>query len=328
MFKTNQIPAELLNPEVRVEFLMKLEVRDGNPNGNPDMDNYPRVMPDGKGMITEAKMSRAWRDALEQTGRYELFMSRAAAERGDCLKKRRDDLDIKEEDTTRYVAELNKVYLDAAMKGAVHTRTASKKTKDTAQKAMEKAQKALDKVKEELAVTPEDAKLLKKVQVATLNLEEAQKKFVELEEQPDEAGMSYQDLGPFQISNGYTQEPIDVQEIKGTRMMSATGKDSEGNEKSRDFSTKFLVQKATYIFDGAWSGHIYNTTRKNVGVVFTPDQMRDHWLALLNGPELRRSSSSGRRWVSEVKFRVFTDDAGVGDSMDFTLTGQAPLGAD
>ncbi len=51
------------NPEARHEFVLLFDVKDGNPNGDPDMDNMPRIDPETRhGLVTDVSLKRKVRD--------------------------------------------------------------------------------------------------------------------------------------------------------------------------------------------------------------------------------------------------------------------------
>ena len=62
----NQIPI-YLDPTKRHEFVLLFEVKDGNPNGNPDAGNLPRIDPEtGHGIVTDVSVKRKVRDYVQR----------------------------------------------------------------------------------------------------------------------------------------------------------------------------------------------------------------------------------------------------------------------
>ncbi|MCZ7606624.1 MAG: type I-C CRISPR-associated protein Cas7/Csd2 [Planctomycetota bacterium] len=52
-----------LNPENRIDFVFLFDVRDGNPNGDPDSGNSPRIDPEtGQGLVSDVALKRKIRD--------------------------------------------------------------------------------------------------------------------------------------------------------------------------------------------------------------------------------------------------------------------------
>jgi len=59
--------AKYLDPTKRHEFVLLFEVTDGNPNGNPDAGNLPRIDPEtGHGIVTDVSVKRKVRDYLQR----------------------------------------------------------------------------------------------------------------------------------------------------------------------------------------------------------------------------------------------------------------------
>jgi CRISPR-associated protein Csd2 len=56
------------NTIVRATGLLIIEVRDSNPNGDPDRESDPRQRPDGKGEISPVSFKRKLRDLVEDKG--------------------------------------------------------------------------------------------------------------------------------------------------------------------------------------------------------------------------------------------------------------------
>jgi len=56
------------NPEVRHDFVLLFDVRDGNPNGDPDAGNLPRLDPETmQGLVTDVCLKRKIRDWVDMT---------------------------------------------------------------------------------------------------------------------------------------------------------------------------------------------------------------------------------------------------------------------
>jgi len=68
-----------LNPEHRIDFVYLFDVRDGNPNGDPDAGNAPRMDPEtGQGLVSDVSLKRKVRDyvaAAKNAGeRYQIYV--------------------------------------------------------------------------------------------------------------------------------------------------------------------------------------------------------------------------------------------------------------
>lgn len=54
------------NPEVRHDFVLLFDVRDGNPNGDPDAGNLPRIDPETmQGIVTDVCLKRKIRNYID-----------------------------------------------------------------------------------------------------------------------------------------------------------------------------------------------------------------------------------------------------------------------
>ena len=68
-----------VNPELRHDFTLLFDVSDGNPNGDPDAGNLPRVDPEtGNGLVTDVCLKRKVRDYVDAVhgseGRYKIYV--------------------------------------------------------------------------------------------------------------------------------------------------------------------------------------------------------------------------------------------------------------
>lgn len=80
------IPSTITNPNKRYDFLILFDVQDGNPNGDPDAGNLPRVDPETmEGIVTDVCLKRKVRnyvdlihgpgfDAVDTDGRNGIFV--------------------------------------------------------------------------------------------------------------------------------------------------------------------------------------------------------------------------------------------------------------
>lgn len=67
MSENNKSIPIYLNPEKRHEFVLLFDVKDGNPNGNPDAGNLPRIDPEtGHGIVTDVSVKRKVRDYVDR----------------------------------------------------------------------------------------------------------------------------------------------------------------------------------------------------------------------------------------------------------------------
>lgn len=65
---TATVPAIVTDPARRHDFVLLFDVLDGNPNGDPDAGNMPRMDPDtGQGLVTDVSLKRKLRDWVDAT---------------------------------------------------------------------------------------------------------------------------------------------------------------------------------------------------------------------------------------------------------------------
>lgn len=72
-----------LDPTVRHDFVMLFDVTDGNPNGDPDAGNLPRVDPETRhGLVTDVALKRKVRDYVDTVKgseeRYKIYVQHGA----------------------------------------------------------------------------------------------------------------------------------------------------------------------------------------------------------------------------------------------------------
>lgn len=67
----------------RYEFVLLFDVKDGNPNGDPDAGNLPRIDPEnGEGLVTDVCLKRKIRNFVALTKKeqppYEIYIKEKA----------------------------------------------------------------------------------------------------------------------------------------------------------------------------------------------------------------------------------------------------------
>jgi CRISPR-associated protein Csd2 len=76
--------------EKRVEFVLFFDVKDGNPNGDPDAGNAPRVDPEtGFGFVTDVCLKRKIRNFVALTKEYQPPNDIYVKERGILAREQR-----------------------------------------------------------------------------------------------------------------------------------------------------------------------------------------------------------------------------------------------
>lgn len=117
------------DPTKRHEFVLLFDVRNGNPNGDPDAGNLPRVDPETmRGLVTDVCLKRKVRDYLQMTKDIPIFIQSEAA-LNTLKKEAAEELDppLTEEERkgkrpiSRLRSRLCEKYYDIRMFGAVLT---------------------------------------------------------------------------------------------------------------------------------------------------------------------------------------------------------------
>ena len=115
----------------RYEFVLLFDVENGNPNGDPDMGNMPRVDPQtGNGIVTDVCLKRKIRDYVDMVKEgapgYDIYV-RSGAVLNDQNKKAYESISMppsknpKREDEARLVQFMCKNFFDIRTFGAVMT---------------------------------------------------------------------------------------------------------------------------------------------------------------------------------------------------------------
>jgi len=300
---------EILDATHSMEFVAVIETRLGNGGGgDPNMGAAPRVIGDHF-LMTPMKIKRWMRDyleaiyptmSLEDQKRNRIWISREGAERGECLDSIRNGF-------------LREAAMDPAMAGKDHSEVLIGSSIDTrllggvnstpGQTSMNKKiveKKGLvDRLVKQFEET-QDAKDFAKLEKAKAALATEEAK------QAAQAGLitkkgKAQLLGPFQVFPGISVDPAEAAEIKITRLISKTGSNEQGDAKDRDFGSFHFVKQATFLVPGAFSAHHAKSHNCTSG------DIQYAWESLINGAELRKSGSSGLRWVSKLTVYVHDD---------------------
>ena len=94
MDENNKTPI-YLDPTKRHEFVLLFEVKDGNPNGNPDAGNLPRIDPeDGHGIVTDVSVKRKVRDYVQRELEIPIFIQSEFALNSLIFKTAKEDESI------------------------------------------------------------------------------------------------------------------------------------------------------------------------------------------------------------------------------------------
>lgn len=122
-----QINDIIINPRMRHDFLILFDVQDGNPNGDPDAGNMPRVDPETmQGLVTDVCLKRKIRDYVQvaQGGRqrFDIYVKHRGVLANE-QRKAYKALDLNPQDTANEAARkwMCENFYDIRMFGAVMT---------------------------------------------------------------------------------------------------------------------------------------------------------------------------------------------------------------
>lgn len=75
-----EIPATIVDPSRRQEFVLLFDATHANPNGDPDAANVPRTDPEtGHGLVSDVSMKRKIRDYVTMVGAGDIFIQSETA---------------------------------------------------------------------------------------------------------------------------------------------------------------------------------------------------------------------------------------------------------
>ena len=263
----------------RYDFVVLFDVENGNPNGDPDAGNMPRVDPEtGLGLVTDVCLKRKIRNyveiAKEGEAGYGIYIK-------DQVPLNRSDLDA----GTALGVQSD---LEALQKAG------TKEAKAIASK-MKANDPAIDvKIRDWMCAHFFDIRTFGAVMTT----------FVK------GALNCGQVRGPVQLGFARSVDPIVPQEVTITRIAITTEADAE--KKGTEMGRKYIVPYGLYRAEGFVSA---NLARKVTG--FSEDDLQLLWQAILNMFENDHSAARGKMAVRELI--VFKHDSELGNAPSYKL---------
>lgn len=256
----------------RYEFVILFDVENGNPNGDPDAGNMPRVDPEtGLGLVTDVCLKRKIRNYVEtvkeDASGYRIYVK-------DGVPLNRSDLEGAQAAGYQVGSgEDLKKALEAAKKAAADDR--------------ETREKADRLIRDWMCKNFYDIRTFGAVMTtfvkAALNCGQVR--------------------GPVQLGFARSVEPVVPQEVTITRVAITTEADAE--KKDTEMGRKYIVPYGLYRCEGYVSA---NLARKTTG--FSQEDLELLWQAILNMFEYDRSAARGKMAVRELI--VFRHDSELG----------------
>ena len=239
--------------ENRYDFVLLFDVRDGNPNGDPDAGNLPRVDAEtGRGLVTDVALKRKIRNFVglthpEDEGAYA-------------------SLDSEQQHFHIYIQE--KGVLERVHRTAYKEIGAEDELKDTGKKGRKGSADNVVKARDWICKNFFDVRTFGAVMSTGVN-----------------AG---QVRGPVQLTFSRSVDPIITQEHAITRMAVATEKESEKQQgDNRTMGRKFTVPYGLYRAHGFISAHLAGQTG------FSETDLDLLWQSLENMFDHDRSAARG-----------------------------------
>ncbi len=244
----------------RYEFVILFDVENGNPNGDPDAGNMPRVDPEsGYGLVTDVCLKRKIRNYVEtvkeDSAGYRIYI--------------KDGVPLNRSDNEAFTA----AGIDKA----------SEKSKEDLQKLIKEVNASGEgndvdtKVRNFLCANFFDIRTFGAVVTTAMK----------------GALNCGQIRGPVQLGFSRSIDPIIPQEITITRVTITT--ESDAQKKDTEFGNKYIVPYALYRCEGYVSA---NLARKTTG--FSEDDLSLLWQAILNMFENDRAAGRGKMAVREL----------------------------
>jgi CRISPR-associated protein Csd2 len=263
----------------RYDFILLFDVRDGNPNGDPDAGNLPRVDPEtGQGLVTDVCLKRKVRNFVQ--------LARGGQEGYDIYVKEKAVLS--QQQGRAYTA--LGLEAPAADEGDEASKTDEGGKKKAAKKPAKRAANgdAVEKARDWMCRNFYDIRTFG----AVMSLKE------------NNAG---QVRGPVQLTFGRSVDPIISLEHAITRMAVATQKeaDQQGGD-NRTMGRKTMVPYGLYRAHGFISPALARQTR------FGPEDLELLWQAL--GQMFEHDRSAARGLMASRRLIVFEHESALGNA--------------
>ena len=263
----------------RYEFVVLFDVENGNPNGDPDAGNMPRMDPEtGYGLVTDVCLKRKIRNYVET---------------------------VKEGEPGYRIYVKDGVPLNRSDAEAGYAYSVGKELEQIQIEKGEKAKKIGAKIKE----GNENIDVLLRTFMCS-NFYDIRTFGAVMTTFVKGALNCGQVRGPVQLSFARSVDPILPQEVTITRVAITTEADAE--KKETEIGRKYIVPYGLYRVEGFISA---NLARKTTG--FSEADLELLWEAILNMFELDRSAARGKMAVRDSI--VFRHDSELGNAPAYKL---------
>lgn len=285
-----------MNLQNRYDFVLLFDVKDGNPNGDPDAGNLPRMdAGTGCGLVTDVCLKRKVRNYVglvkEEQPPYEIYVKEKAVLNAQH-RRAYDDSSIK-------AAELDNIRIDEINKDLQKL----KKIKDLKEEDKEKIKKLED---EKNSLKKNDVEELAKIWMCG-NFFDVRTFGAVMSTGDKKAG---QVRGPVQITFARSVDPIIANEHSIT-VCAARKEDKPIEEQVGIQGRKFTVPYGLYVTHGFISANLAGQTG------FSEDDLELFWQALENMFEHDRSAARGE--MTTRGLYVFKHESKLGNAPAHSL---------
>jgi len=317
----------------RYDFVLVFDVKDGNPNGDPDAGNLPRIDPEnGHGLVTDVCLKRKVRNYIQIVKNFQkpndiYVKEKAVLGRSHTEAFKALDIDTGQESRKPVPADLVSAFTEITLPEGLLLKTEDEEASelvvapDADKKSITawlKEEKIDKKVADIIKAALKDAKPRRPTAEET---EKGRKKMcndyydirtfgavMSLKSAPN----CGQVRGPVQMTFGRSIEPVVTLEHSITRVAVATEAEAEKQKgDNRTMGRKNTISYGLYVAHGFVSAHLASQTG------FSEGDLKLLWDALCNMFENDRSAARGL--MSTQKLIVFKHDAALGNAQAHQL---------
>lgn len=328
-----------LDPNKRHDFVVLFDVTNGNPNGDPDAGNMPRIDPEtSHGFITDVALKRKVRDYVILAEEKEIFIQSKSALNTLYYKAMADEgfafpeVEVKDDDLFDWLASEGAEIFDIDIE--------SKRIKYTGE--FKKAKDILDKINEEIDDVPAD--LRSQIEKLAKEIVEAGKIIKPLtlrdrDKIKDHMVKKYFDIrmfgavltagtnagqirGPVQLTFARSIDPIFPMDISITRV--AITREADKRKKQTEMGRKAIVPYGLYRAHGFYNPKLADRLT-STGNPITSDDLNALWEALKNMFEQDRSAARGEMTCRGLFIFSHTDEKGLGNAPAHKLFDQIQI---
>lgn len=324
----------------RYDFVLVFDVKDGNPNGDPDAGNLPRIDPEtGNGLVTDVCLKRKVRNYVQLINQfqrpYDIYIKEKAV-LGHAHFETFSELGIStgEESRKPVPSELSDTFLDLALPDGLTFLEGEDERGGMLIVAPDADKKT---IKEWLKEEKPDKKIADIINVALKDAKPRRPTAAETSRGREKMCHDFYDIrtfgavlslksapncgqvrGPVQMTFGRSVEPVVTLEHSITRMAVATEAEAEKQQgDNRTMGRKNTVPYGVYVAHGFVSAHLATQTG------FAEEDLKLLWEALCNMFEHDRSAARGL--MSTQRLVIFKHDSALGNASAHSLFDRVQL---